>query len=177
MWLEILFWSLVVFIFVFGFIYIVIGIGGFWFGIPFIPSNKKVVQKMLEMADLDSTDRVVELGCGDGRLVFDSADISKESVGCEGVFVVALWARLLQKMGKKKGTIRCINFYKEDLSRFDVVFVYLSDEIMRTLYEKKWDEFKPGCRIISNTFKFPMDQVLPESEVMEGKYKLRRYVR
>ena len=177
MLLEIAFWSLVVFIIVFGTAYTILGIGFFVFGIPFIPTSKKVVEKMIILGKLKKSDKVVEIGCGDGRLVFAAAEKSNHVVGYEGVFLVVWFARLRQKWTKKNGEIHCRNFLKEDLSEYDVVFAYLSDEIMKTFYEKKWAELKPGVRIISNTFRLPQEKETPIQKVKVGKYLIYVYVK
>ena len=162
-------------IFLFGIVYAVLGLGFMIFGIPFIPSEKKVVQKMIELGKLKNTDHVVEIGCGDGRLVFLAAEKAKKVVGYEGVFIVSWWAKWKKFIGRKKGEIRCKNFLKQDLSSYDVVFAYLSDPIMENFYHKKWAELKPGVRVISNSFRLPQDKEQPIKTVRVGKYKIHVY--
>jgi len=147
-----LFW-----VFLLAVIYLCLSFGFFRFGIPFIPTEKLAVKKMIELAALEKKDSVVEIGCGDGRLVFCAAETAHHSVGYEGVFFVYLLAKIRKFVGRRKGELCYGNFYKADLSQYDVVFAYLSNPIMKKFYQKKWKELKPGCRIISNAFTFPSE--------------------
>ena len=38
-------------------------------GAPFVPTKKKTLQRMIELADLKSGERAVDLGSGDGRII------------------------------------------------------------------------------------------------------------
>jgi SAM-dependent methyltransferase len=50
---------------------------------PYVPTENKVVEGMLKLAGVKSTDVVYDLGCGDGRIVIMAA----ENFGAHGVGV------------------------------------------------------------------------------------------
>jgi hypothetical protein len=50
-------------------------------GGPFVPSSRKRHQDMIKLADLKPSDVVYDLGCGDGRLIFQAAKSAKEAIG------------------------------------------------------------------------------------------------
>ena len=51
---------------------------------PFYPTPMVVVNKMLEMAEINSNDVVYDLGCGDGRIVITAAgEFGARGVGVE----------------------------------------------------------------------------------------------
>ena len=58
-------------------IIIIIAISIMWpliIGAAWSPSSKRVVNKMLDMAKVDSRDVIYDLGSGDGRIVAEAAD-------------------------------------------------------------------------------------------------------
>ena len=63
---------------------------------PFVPSSRKRHRTMLKLADLKPTDIVYDLGCGDGRLVFQSAKLAKQSIGYELSVPLYLFGKIRQ---------------------------------------------------------------------------------
>ncbi len=49
--------------------------------VPYVPSPNEVVETMLKLAEVKATDTVVDLGCGDGRIVVMAA----ERFGAKGI--------------------------------------------------------------------------------------------
>jgi cyclopropane fatty-acyl-phospholipid synthase-like methyltransferase len=41
--------------------------------VPFVPSPMDVVERMLEIAGVEEGEKVYDLGCGDGRVLFTAA--------------------------------------------------------------------------------------------------------
>lgn len=52
---------------------------------PFVPSPTDVIHKMLEMAHVTPNDIIVDLGCGDGRILFTAVTEyhAKQAIGYE----------------------------------------------------------------------------------------------
>jgi len=121
---------------------------------PYYPSGKKAMKDMIKLAGLKGSERVIDLGSGDGRLVFELAKYSREATGIEHnpFFVIFCRLRCLFLRRKAKTSFMYGNFYKHDLSRYDVIFCYLLPESMRKLELKMKKELKPGTKVISNTF-------------------------
>lgn len=70
-----------------------------WGDAPYVGSKREKVEKMLRLAKLVPTDRVVDLGSGDGRLVFAAAkQVVAEAVGYEIHPVLAWRYKLLAKL-------------------------------------------------------------------------------
>ena len=69
---------------------------------PFIPSSKKVQETMIEFAEIKPGEKVVDLGCGDGRLVFAASDKGANAIGIEITIFVYWYAKILQRFFKKK---------------------------------------------------------------------------
>ncbi|HPW70036.1 MAG TPA: hypothetical protein PLA82_11270, partial [Deltaproteobacteria bacterium] len=52
--------------------------------VPYVPTPENVVEKMLDMAEVNGEDLVYDLGCGDGRIVIAAAkDRGARGVGID----------------------------------------------------------------------------------------------
>ena len=124
--------------------------------VPFLPTNKKRMQKMLELGELNEDDIVFDLGSGDGRFVIEASKRGvKQAVGFELNFLLNIWARISAKIQKRNNTIFLTqSFWNADLSKPTKVFVYLLGSVMTKMEQKFLDEAQDGLIVISNTFKF-----------------------
>jgi SAM-dependent methyltransferase len=128
------------------------------FGAPWLPTPHKTIRKMLELARLKPGEMLYDLGCGDGRIVIDAAkDFGALATGIEIDPIRYFWARLSILRFKLQCSAKVIygNFFNSDLSRADVVTLYLLQDTNIRLMEKLADELKPGARIVTNTFTIP----------------------
>jgi hypothetical protein len=55
----------------------------------------------------------------------------------------------------RRGEVRYKNFYKENLSEFDVIYCFLTPMAMKRLKDKFERELKPGARVVSYAFQVP----------------------
>ncbi len=128
-------------------------------GAPFVVSKTDKIKTMINLAGLKKTDRVIDLGSGDGRIVFEAAKSAKSVAGYDiNPFVITESERLLKEKYAKysdKVIFKRTDFMKEDLSGFDVVFVYGIGYLMKNLQKKLNKELKEGSRVVSNYFIIP----------------------
>ncbi|MCF7831159.1 methyltransferase domain-containing protein [Candidatus Gracilibacteria bacterium] len=125
--------------------------------VPCVSTSQKMVKKMIGLANLKKGDITYDLGCGQGRIVFQ---VAKKGIKCTGFEIVRPWvwlanlkkALFIKKEQKKLIEFKCADFFKEDLSKADVIFCYLWPSIMERLYKEKWQQLKKGTRIISHGF-------------------------
>lgn len=139
----------------FGFVAMVAGPK--WRGAPFVPSSRERIRTMIQLSDSLKPLRMADLGSGDGRIVIAFARAGIEAHGFELNPILVLWARLrIRVLGlQKKAFIHLGNYWKADLSPFDVVTVYGFPPIMTELEKKLRRELKPSARVFSNNFHFP----------------------
>jgi SAM-dependent methyltransferase len=111
---------------------------------PWLPTRKKETERMINLANLKSGDVVYDLGCGDGRLLLAARKKVPgiKIVGAEISFLLYLIARLRIK------NILFKNLFKVDLSKADVVFIYLLPKCYEQLKAKLSAELKPGSRVV-----------------------------
>lgn len=132
----------------------------FWtsfIGAGFEPTSKELVKKMLDMANVDSTDVVYDLGSGDGRIVMESVNsYDARAVGIEADPIRVIWSRMLIYINRirNRSKIKWANFFNEDLSEASVVTLFLGYKANQKLKEKLTNELKPGSRIVSYIWTF-----------------------
>ena len=124
--------------------------------VPYVPTSNSVVQAMLKMAGVKSTDTVYDLGCGDGRIVITAV---REFGAARGVGVDINPARIkeAQENARTAGVADRTRFVESDLFTADikeasVVTLYLLTSVNERLRPRLLSELKPGTRIVSNTF-------------------------
>ncbi|HTY60794.1 MAG TPA: methyltransferase domain-containing protein [Acidobacteriota bacterium] len=122
---------------------------------PFVPTPQYVVDKMLELAQVNSNDVVFDLGCGDGRIVITAA--RKYGAHAVGVDIDPERIRESEANAKAAGVESLVIFKLEDATKVDVssatvVTLYLltsSNEVLRPILTK---QLKRGARIVSHAF-------------------------
>ncbi len=123
--------------------------------VPFVPTRYPVVDEMLRMANVQKTDIVYDLGCGDGRLVIGAA----QKYGARGVGFDIDPERIRESKenAEKAGVTRLVQFFEQDLFEADfheatVMTLYLLSSVNLRLRPKLLRELKPGTRVVSHDF-------------------------
>jgi protein-L-isoaspartate O-methyltransferase len=125
---------------------------------PFVSSPTRIVDRMLEMAAIKPTDTVFDLGCGDGRILFQAAQkYSAKAVGIEiDDKLVQMTNEKIVNLGlQNRVKVQQGNLLEADLSNADVVTIYLltqSNEVLRPRLEKM---LRPGTRVVSYDYAVP----------------------
>jgi ribosomal protein L11 methylase PrmA len=130
----------------------------FYKGAPYVASKPETVEAMISLAEIQPTDRIVDLGSGDGRIVIAAARAGAlKSVGYE------IDPRLIKRSKKNaldaqvvdKTEFRRQSMWKVDLSEVDTVFLYQITYAMKGLSKKLRSELPSGAKVISSGFIFP----------------------
>jgi SAM-dependent methyltransferase len=125
---------------------------------PFVPTPMAVVEKMLEMAEVNETDILYDLGCGDGRIVILAA--TKYGVHGVGIDIDPQRIKEANAAAKKAGVEKMVEFRLADVTKVDfskatVITLYLleeSNELLRPLFDKF---LKPGIVVVSHNYPIP----------------------
>jgi len=123
---------------------------------PFVGSNLENVKRMVELAAPRAGETVIDLGSGDGRIVFAAVE-GRPGVRGLGVDINAELVQKSNAAAKAKGLADRVRFlhqnaFDADLSKVDVVFMWLFPELMRLLRPKILAQAKPGTRVITATW-------------------------
>jgi len=129
----------------------------FYAGAPFVPSNIKASKRMIELSHISKGTRVLDLGSGDGKLLFLAAERGAIATGFEINPFLVLLTNIKALFSPYRTRVHAIwkNFWFTDLSKADVILLYLIPWKMEKLEQKFLKETKPGTKIISNSFIFP----------------------
>ena len=122
---------------------------------PYVPTPQEVVERMLALAKVTKNDCVVDLGCGDGRIVVTAA--KKHGARGLGVDIDPVRIAEANANAKAAGVTQLVEFklqdaLKTDVSNASVVTTYLlsqSNLKVRPLITK---QLKPGSRIVTHSF-------------------------
>ena len=121
---------------------------GAWSAAPYLPTRRKDVERMVALASIKPGERVYDLGCGDGRLIFASAKLGAEAIGIE-VFILPYMYAWVKSWGKKNAKILFGDMFNHDISNADAVFIFLLNKSYGKLVEKFERELQPGTRVIA----------------------------
>jgi outer membrane protein assembly factor BamB/precorrin-6B methylase 2 len=123
----------------------------------FVPTPPDVVAKMLELAEVKKSDRVYDLGSGDGRIVIAAA----KKFGCTavGVELDRELVKLSRETATQAGVDKLVTFeqgdlFESDFSKADVLAVYLVPTALKKLIPK-FNALNTGSRIVSHAFAIP----------------------
>lgn len=120
--------------------------------VPFVVSAPVVTRTMLEMAKVTKNDFVIDLGSGDGRIIFLAAlGYSARGLGVEiDPRLVETAIEDTQKL-KLSGRVnfRVEDLFKTDLSQATVITMYLLPDVNLQLRDKLL-RLKPGTRVVSH---------------------------
>ena len=122
--------------------------------VPYVSTPHNIVEEMLDVADVGPGDYVIDLGCGDGRIVIAAA--RRGAVG-HGVDLDPERIREARENARRSGVSDRVMFLKEnifktDISRASVVTMYLLSSVNDRLRPRLLDELEPGTRIVSHDF-------------------------
>jgi len=120
----------------------------------FAGSPPDAVARMVQLAELGNGDHVVDLGSGDGRIVFAALE-AHAGVRGWGVDLDPKLVHGANAEAQKRGLAERVHFLQQnafdaDLSKADVIFMWLWPELMYMLRAKILREARPGTRVITN---------------------------
>jgi len=119
---------------------------------PFVPSARNRRKTMMKLAKITNVDIVYDLGCGDGRIVFEASKKAKKAVGYDLSIPLILWGKLRKLLSYPKAEIHFGNIFKQNFSNADVIFCYLLPGAVKNFHKSIWPTLKIGTRVVCNGF-------------------------
>jgi pimeloyl-ACP methyl ester carboxylesterase/precorrin-6B methylase 2 len=137
--------------------------------VPFVPTPANVVDAMLDLAGINPTDVLVDLGSGDGRIVIAAA--KRFGIQATGVEIDPELVRQSEALASQEGLEGKARFVRADLFEYDlrqasVVMMYLTPGVNLRLRSKLLNELRPGTRVISH--RFDMGSWVPTKTIQLG---------
>ncbi len=136
-----------------------------FFGAPYVPTLSPQVEAALDMISLKKGETLLELGCGDGKVMIAAAERGIKVIGYElnPILAIICWARTR----KYKGNVKVVwgNFWKKKLPPTDAIFVFLLDKYMIKLDKMIIQTYsRQKVKLVSFAFKIPKKKILKESK-------------
>jgi cyclopropane fatty-acyl-phospholipid synthase-like methyltransferase len=124
--------------------------------VPFVPTPRPIVRRMLSLADTKPGERLIDLGAGDGRIVIAAArEFGANALGVE--LHPERFAIIRNSAASLKPNLQAMrqNLFFTDLSNADVVTMYLLPSVNEALRKKLERELHSGARVVSHDFSIP----------------------
>lgn len=122
--------------------------------VPYVPTPENIVEAMLRLANPSSSDFLVDLGCGDGRIVITAAqkygvrgfgvDLNPERI--KEARANAVKAKVTDKVEFVEGDL-----FKTDFQKASVLTLYLLPNVNMRLRPEIL-KMRPGTRVVSHAF-------------------------
>ncbi|XP_077141826.1 ATP synthase subunit C lysine N-methyltransferase-like isoform X3 [Ranitomeya variabilis] len=124
--------------------------------VPYLPSGKNQTANVVKLLQ-GRKGRLVDLGSGDGRLVFATASMGFHSTGYELNPILLNWAKVVayrRGISREQAIFLKQDFWAADLSKYSNVTVFLAPGVVDSLKKKLADELPDNARVI--VCRFPL---------------------
>lgn len=130
--------------------------------LPYVATKRNKIETIIELSDIMPGETAVDLGSGDGRLLFPAAQKGAKAIGYElNPMLVALtslkaWFFHLRGESSKHlggGQVKVYrsDLWKADLKTADIIFVYARQGTMQKMEDFIFKFAKRGARVVVNT--------------------------
>lgn len=133
-------------------------------GPPYLPTLTHQVNVALDLIDLKPGDTLLELGCGDGKVLIAAGERGWNAVGYELNPILALVAWLRTR--RYKGRVKVVwgNFWLKKWPDAEGIFVFILQRNMAKLDKKITQNFSHPVKLVSFAFVIPDKQPLQEKD-------------
>ena len=126
------------------------------FGAPYLPTMGAQSAAALDLLALKPGQTLLELGCGDGRVLKAAAKRGIRSIGYELNPLLVLVARLHTWRYRQLVSVRWGNYWLADWPRANGIFVFLLDRYMKKLNKSITQKYKgKKVKLVSVAFQIP----------------------
>jgi SAM-dependent methyltransferase len=147
-----------------GLIIILLFCGVVAFGAPYLPTLSGRVDDALDLLDLKPGQTMLELGCGDGRLLTAAAKRGISSVGYELNPLLFAYAYLRTWRYRSLVTVRLGDYWHANWPESDGMYVFLLQPYMSKLH-KKVVQYSKGRKLKVVSFAFEITEMKPSKEI------------
>lgn len=134
--------------------------------LPYVATKRHKIETIIKLAQIKKGETVVDLGSGDGRLLFAAAAKGTIAVGYElNPFLVLLTRLHAHLKGlSEQVMVHRQNMWRADLKVADVIFVYSLQKTIGRFEEFIWQNAKPGTRVVVNLHPFSHKKPIKEED-------------
>lgn len=125
-------------------------------GAPYVPSMKRQIKAGLDLLDLNKGQTMLELGCGDGRVLRAAAKRGWKAVGYEINPLLVLAARLQTWRYRRQVKVVWGNYWRSNWPKAEGIYVFLLDPYMKKLNKAIVQQYTgQKIKLVSFAFKIP----------------------
>lgn len=122
---------------------------------PYVPTPNTIVERMLELAEFEKDDVIIDLGCGDGRIVIAAA--KKYGARGIGVDIDPQHIENANRLAKSAGVVHLVEFRVQDatqteLSSATVLSLYLTPDANELIRPRLERQLEPGSRVVTHDY-------------------------
>jgi len=134
------------------------------FGAPYLPTLRPQIEAALDLLALEPGQTMLELGCGDGRILAAAAKRGWHCVGYELNPIMALVARL--RTWRYRSQVRIVwgDFWRADWPAADGIFAFILPRFMARLNTKIAQQKAHRLKVVSFAFKIPKQPIVAERD-------------
>lgn len=111
--------------------------------VPFVATARHYVPAIFKKVEITRHTVLYDLGCGKGDFLFEAEKYHpKELIGFELSPLHVGYAWIKAKLIKSKVTFVCQDFFTADISRADMIYLFL----VKPVLDKTWAKIKKECR-------------------------------
>nr|ACO15041.1 C16orf24 homolog [Caligus clemensi] len=139
--------------------------------LPYVPATDTQISNVVRaLQGRPKGTKLVDIGSGDGRIVFECAKLGYHATGVELNPWLVLYSKIrnlfIGSSLQGSATFRRKDLWKADLRDFDNIVVFGVEEMMQELEHKLVKEVKLGSQTIACRFPFP--NLSCDQEIGEG---------
>lgn len=124
-------------------------------GASYVPTTHRRVARLIDLVQIKPGEKLLDLGSGDGRILFAAATRGATCVGVEINPLLCIYSRALARVKGIKGvTIKRCDFWRYNLADVDILTVYLVPIRLDQLKAKVFAEMKSGTRVVTAVYHF-----------------------
>jgi hypothetical protein len=122
--------------------------------VPYVPTPMRVVDRMLEMAEVGPEDYLIDLGSGDGRIPVAAARRGARALGVDIDPMRIGEAHAAARLAgvETRARFRRQDLFETPLGEASVVTMYLLPDVNLRLRPRILTELRPGTRVLSHNF-------------------------
>jgi hypothetical protein len=136
--------------------------------VPYVQTPERVVDRMLEMAEVGPADYLIDLGSGDGRIPIAAARRGARALGVDidPMRIEEAHGAALLAGVETRARFRRQDLFRTPIREASVVTMYLLPDINLQLRPRILTELRPGTRVLSHNFN--MAEWRPDAEEEVG---------
>jgi len=122
--------------------------------VPYVPTPQPVVERMLDIAQVEPGDYVIDLGSGDGRIVIAAArrGATGHGVDLDPDRISEARENAIKQDVENSVMFLRKNIFDTDISQASVITMYLLSSVNLKLRPTILETLRPGTRVVSHSF-------------------------